>query len=310
MNVAAIRQRFDRLTDNTKGAGIMICASALFTLMVSLVKLLGSELSIFQILFIRQVVMMLIIAPQFVHGFPGVLETNRVGLQFLRILLALFAMTFGFTAVIHIPLAEATAIGFSKSFFITIFAVIILGEMVGIRRWSAVGLGFVGVMIMLQPGPEGISFFGLMALIGAACASAVMVIIRLLSRTETSASIMAWQAFGVGVATTIPGIYFWTWPTGEQWVLLIAMGVVSYLAQRANIAAFKYGEASVLASIDYVRLLYAALLGWLLFGDLPTMTTWIGASIIVLASIYTIWRENQRKQQLTRSPDGRGYTNT
>lgn len=310
MNFAAIRQNIDNLTDNTRGALIMICASALFTTQVALIKLLGADLPVVQILFVRQIVMIAIIAPQFLQGFPGVFETKRVGLQFLRILLALCAMTMGFTAVVHMPLADATAIGFAKSFFITIFAVIILKEIVGIRRWSAVALGFVGVLIMLQPGPEGVTLYGLMALGGAAAASAVMVIIRLLSRTETSASIMAWQAFGVGLATMIPGIYFWTWPTAEEWLLLILMGVVSYIAQRTNIAAFKFGEASVLASLDYVRLLYATALGWLLFGDLPTISTWIGAGIIVLASIYTVWRENQRKQQLTRSPDGRGYTNT
>jgi drug/metabolite transporter (DMT)-like permease len=106
----------------------------------------------------------------------------------------------------------------------------------------------------------------------------------------------------------IPGIYLWQWPTSTQWLLLIFMGVTSYLAQMANIYAYKWGEASVLASLDYVRLLYATLFGWLVFSNLPSLATWIGAGVIVGASIYTIWREAKKKQDLTRSPAGRGYT--
>ena len=135
-----------------------------------------------------------------------------------------------------------------------------------------------------------------------------MVIIRLLSRTESTPTILAWQVFGVGVATAIPAIHFWQWPSLREWLMLGAMGLVSYVAQTTNINAYRWGEASVMAALDYVRLLYATLLGWLVFATLPTVATWVGASIVVAASIYTIWRESRRRQALASSPDGRGYT--
>lgn len=260
-----------------------------------------------QILFVRQVIMTIIVAPTILKNLPHSLKSSNMGLHALRIILALSAMLLGFEAVINMPLADATAIAFAKSFFVTIFAVIILKEVVGIRRWSAVALGFCGVFLMLQPGSSSFSIYGIYTLISAACAGMVMVIIRIMSRTDSPTSILTYQAIGVGLIMAIPAFYFWKWPTPEEWLLLLGIGVVSYLGQMGNIYAYKWGEASVLASIDYARLLYATFFGYIFFTELPGTYTLIGAAIIIAASIYTIRREAQRKQKLTRSPDGRGY---
>lgn len=307
MNFTQIAGRAGALPPNLKGAAILMVAAGLFTVMTVLIKVLGSDLHIMQILFVRQAVMTVVVAPQILRGFPGILATTRPGLQFARIFFALLAMGFGFTAIINMPLADATAIGFAKSFFVTIFALFILSEKIGPRRWMAVAAGFIGVIVMLKPGADSFSIYGLMALGGAAAAGFVMVIIRLLSRTESTSTILTWQAVGVGIATAVPAIYFWQWPTLEQWGLLVVMGAVSYIAQMANIMAYKWGEASLMASLDYVRLLYATFFGWLVFATLPGVNTLIGAGIIVAASIYTVWREAKRSQALTRSPEGRGY---
>lgn len=277
--------------------------------MVVIIKLLGRDFHVTQILLVRQVIMTIIVAPALLKGFPGALRTNQPGLQLVRIAFALTAMLLGFTAVIELPLADATALNFAKAFFVTIFAVIILKETVGARRWGAVAVGFIGVLIMMKPGTEAFSVYGIMAVISAGCAGLVMVIIRLMSRTDSATTILSWQAVGVGLAIAIPGIYFWQTPTPTQWMLLICMGGISYVAQMANIYAYKFGEASVLASLDYMRLLYATALGYLIFETLPGVTTWIGAGIIVAASIYTVWREAKRKQELVRSSAGRGYSN-
>lgn len=301
--------RFHRLPDNLKGAVILMLASFGFSLMVALIKFAGERLPVSQILFIRQAGMVIMLVPALSTHFPDVLRTRRPGLQMLRIVGALVAMLFGFTAIINMPLADAVALGFAKSFFITIFAVFVLKETVGLHRWSAVAVGFIGVLIMLQPGSAGFSVFGLYAVIGAASAGAVMVMIRLLSRTEPANTILAFQALGVGIVMAVPAIYQWVTPTTHEWVLLALIGIVSFYAQKANIYAFKYGEASLLASLDYVRLIYATALGWLLFEQLPGMGTWVGAGIIVIASIYTVHREARRQQMLARGPDGRGFHN-
>ena len=280
-----------------------------FAAMVAVIKLLGQRLPVTQILFIRQLGMLIMLIPVLFKHFPTVLYTKRLDLQLLRIGLALIAMLGGFTAVVNMPLADATALGFAKSFFITIFAVLVLKESVGVYRWSAVAIGFLGVVLMLRPATDGFSIYGVYAVLGAASAGAVMVIIRLMSRTEASPTILAYQVIGVGLIMSIPALVQWVEPTPQEWLLFVALGVVSYYAQKANIYAFSHGEASLLASLDYVRLLYATMLGYLLFDQLPALTTWIGAGIIVLASLYTVNREAKREQRLASGPSGRGFIN-
>ena len=301
--------RFEDLPDNVKGSLILVVAAFGFALMIALIKLAGSRLPVFQILFVRQLGMTIMLAPVLLPDVAGALRTRQLGLQLVRIALAVVAMSCGFTAVVEMPLADATALGFAKSFFVTIFAVLVLKETVGPYRWGAVAVGFVGVLVMLRPGTEGFSVYGLLAVTGAAAAGAVMVVIRLLSRTESTNTIVAFQAIGVGLIMAIPAWHVWVPPTAAEWALLAAIGAVSYFAQKGNVIAYRYGEASLLASLDYVRLVYATALGWLLFAQLPGPSTWIGAGIIVLASIYTVHREAKRSQRLARGPDGRGFTN-
>ncbi|MDJ0615047.1 MAG: DMT family transporter [Rhizobiaceae bacterium] len=301
-----IPQRFYSLPGNVQGGIILMFAAAGFSTMIALIKLAGENLHVAQILLVRQVIMGVILAPAIFRGFPGSLKTNHLGLQLLRIVLALIAMGFGFTAVVNMPLADATAIGFAKSFFVTICAIFILNEVIGVRRWAAVIIGFLGVLIILRPGTDSFTIYGVYALIGAAGAGTVMVVIRLLTRTESATTIMTYQALGVGLAVAIPGILLWKWPTTYEWYLLIGMGLISYVAQMFNILAYKYGEASVMASLDYVRLIYSVIFGYFLFSHSPDLWTLLGAAVIIGASIYTIHREAQNKQVLIRTAEGRG----
>ncbi|MFK8077224.1 MAG: DMT family transporter [Granulosicoccus sp.] len=302
-------ERFDRQSNNVKGALILMMAAFGFSLMVAMIKVAGERLPVTQILFIRQLGMTLMVAPVLFKTFPSSLKSGQLHLQFGRIFFALIAMYFGFSAIINMPLADATAIAFAKSFFVTIFAVLFLKETVGIYRWSAVVIGFIGVLVMVRPGTAGFSVYGLMAVGAAASAGLVMVIIRLLSRTDPPSTILAYQAIGVGIIMSVPAIVQWIPPTPSEWALLAAIGFVSYFAQKANIYAFSYGEASMLASLDYVRLVYATLFGWLLFSELPAVSTWVGAGIIILASIYTVHRETKRKQHIASAPNGRDFSN-
>ncbi|MEM7563418.1 MAG: DMT family transporter [Pseudomonadota bacterium] len=292
---------FHRLSDSVKGILFLMLASVGFSLMALLVKLLGQNLHVTQILMLRQLGMIVMVLPAISKNFPGALRSNRPGLQITRMLFALVAMLGGFTAIIYLPLADATAIFFAKSFFITIFAMLILGESVGVYRWGAVFVGFFGVIIMLQPGTEEFSIYSLASLVGAAGAAGVMIVLRVLSQHDTADTILSWSALGIGFAMTLPGLYFWQWPTASDWVLLGALAVVSYFAQRCNIFAYKHGEASLLASLDYVRLLWATVFGFVVFGHFPGAPTWIGAGIVVAAAIFTIYRETRRKRALTAS---------
>ena len=288
---------------------MLMVAAGFFATMAAVIKLLGEQLHVTQIMFLRQMGMLLIMSPRLLTDPRGSFRTTRLDLQMIRLVLALIAMTCGFTAIIHMPLPDATALGFAKSFFVTIFAVIILKEIVGPYRWAAVTVGFIGVLIMLQPGSSGFSHYSLLAVIGAAAAGAVMVIIRLLSRTESSHTIMSYQATGVALVMVIPAILYWRPLDPFLWLMVAILAITSYVGQRLNVLAFTRGEASLLASLDYVRLLYAVVLGFFLFNQLPQFTTVVGAAIIVAAAIFTVHREAKRKQSLARASDGRGFTN-
>ncbi|MGI9393064.1 MAG: EamA family transporter, partial [Boseongicola sp.] len=154
MTYADITRRFDGLSGNLKGAVLIGFAAFGFALMTLLIKMAGERLHVTQILFVRQAIMMLIVMPSVINHFPGCLKTERLDLQVVRVAFALVAMLTGFYAVIHMPLADAVAIGFAKSFFVTIFAILILYETVGIRRWAAVAIGFIGVVVMMRPGSD------------------------------------------------------------------------------------------------------------------------------------------------------------
>ncbi|CTQ43226.1 MULTISPECIES: DMT family transporter [Stappiaceae] len=298
----------ENLPSNTIGALWILLAAFLFSIMVTLIKLLGKDLTVFQILVIRQGIMLAIVAPKILSGLPTSLATKRPGLQLTRIVVAATAMLCGFTAVIELPLADATAISFSKTFFLTIFAIWLLGETVGVHRWGATIVGFLGVVLMLRPQGDGlIDPFALLAIAGAACAGLVMIVVRLLTRTDPPVTILTYQAFGVGLIMIIPAILTWQTPTLAQWGILLGIGIVSWAAQMANIQAFRAGEATAIASLDYTRLLYATVFGALVFHQWPRVETLVGAAVIIAASIYTVRREAKRGQKLARASDGRGY---
>ena len=302
-------QAAEKQVDNVKGGLILIVAALGFAIMIALIKMVGQRLPVTQILFVRQLGMTIMLLPFLARAYPDALRTQHLPLQLARVFFALVAMMAGFTAVVNMPLADATAIAFAKSFFVTIFAVIFLKETVGIYRWSAVFVGFVGVLVMVRPGSESFSIYALLAILGAGSAGLVMVIIRKLTRVDDPATILAYQAIGVGLVMALPALIYWVPPTLNEWLLLAAIGFVSYYAQKANILAYTYGEASLLASLDYVRLIYATALGWLLFSELPGLSTWIGASIIVTAAVYTVYRERRRKRALASDPAARSFHN-
>ncbi|AXS41259.1 DMT family transporter [Breoghania sp. L-A4] len=298
------------LPDNARGSMWILLAAFQFTIMTAFIKLVGQRIHVTEILLTRQIVMTLVVAPTILRSFPQSLHTPRLELHGLRVVLATTAMLLGFTAIIKLPLADATAISFAKSFFVTVFAIIFLKEVVGLHRWGATIVGFIGVLIMLNPsGDAATSLYGLMAVGGAACAGLVMILIRLMSRTDKPVTILTYQAVGVGLVMALPAAYYWVTPTWEDAGYLLLIGVISWGAQMCNIQAFRVGEATAITSLDYTRLLYATLIGGVFFAQWPGIHTLIGAAIIIVASLYTVHREARRKQALVRAPDGRGYSN-
>ena len=203
-------------------------------------------------------------------------------------------MTLGFGAFVELPLAEVTVITFSKSFFMTILAIMILGEVVALPRWTALAIGFVGVLIIVWPdGSEGLNIWHLAALASATCVAVVVVIIRILSQVDQPVTILTYQAVGVGALMVVPMLYFWKTPTLEEWLWLGAIGVISAFAQYINILSIRHTEASILAPLEFTRLVFAALIGLWVFAEWPEPRVWIGAVVIVGAAVFVMHREQR-----------------
>jgi len=301
---------WSQLSGNVRGSVWALLSAGVSIIQITLVKMAGETLHITEIILFRQIFILAVVVPVLAHNFPDGLKTQYPGLHLVRIGGALVAMLLGFGAVIYLPLADATTIGFSKSFFVTIFAIMFLGEKVGYRRWMAVSIGFVGVMIVMQPGGSGASYglYGLMALGGAAGAAMVMVIIRKISQKDKTITILAYQSIGVGVVMIVPALWYWKTPTLYELGLLVGLGCVGVIAQTFNILAYRAGEASAIASLDYTRLVYALIIGLLLFGDWPDNTVFFGATIIICAALYTIHREARVGQKLTTIDENTGIS--
>lgn len=289
-----VQARWLRLPDNLRGGLWYLAGAVVLSVMLALIKLAGEHLHVTEILFFRQLVMAALASPVILRGFPGALRTARPDLQLARIVLAFGAMTLGFTAVIHLPLAMATTLGFTKTFFMTVAGMFLLGEVVRARRWTALMIGFAGAMVILWPhGQTHVSLYGLASVVSAAMVALVMVLVRKLTRVDRPVTIMSYQAIGVGTLMFLPMLYFWRTPTLGEAFLLFAIGVVSACGQFMNILALRAGEASALAPLDFTRLVFAGALGLVMFGEWPDSRTLIGAAVIVGAALYTLHRERQ-----------------
>ena len=224
--LARYRASWDLLSANVRGSIWMVLSSLVFAVMATCIKLLGQDLPVIEILFFRQMFVILVVLPAIARGFPTVLVTSRWPVHLTRALLAFVAMTAGFTALVHLPLAEATAISFARTLFTTILAVVFLHEVVGWRRWTATLVGFLGVVVVARPSPEQFNEYALLALLSACFVAALQIALRSLAQTERPVTIMAYQNVCLSLLLAGPAAYLWVTPTWEQVAFLAAIGVL------------------------------------------------------------------------------------
>ena len=290
-----------RQVDNRRAALWLLASASLFTFTGVLVKWLGQTLHPFEISFFRALVALLVILPIFARsgGLRAGIKTEIPLLQMFRGIVGSVAMFLGFYAIVALPLAEAQAISFSRNLFLVPLAAFILSEVVGIRRAVAAAIGFLGVIIMLRPG-MGENSLGLVLSVGALAAlghaflvALATVLVNIASRYDGPMTLMFYTNTVSIVLIAIPTYFVWQMPNMVEFVMLIAMGLLATLSHNCFIRAFALGEASAIAPVDYSRLVFAALAGWVVFGSVPDLYTIIGAAIIVGSSFYIVRREAQ-----------------
>jgi drug/metabolite transporter (DMT)-like permease len=258
--------------------------------MITGIKFAGQRLPVLEILFMRQLFLFIMLTPILAREFPGAFRTKRLKLHFTRCAVSIVAMVTGFTAIVHLPLAEATAISFSRALFATVLAVLILKELVGIRRWGATLVGFLGVLIIVQPSSDGINAYALLAIVSAALVSCNLIMTKKLTTTEKPKTIMAYHAGLLTIAYAGPCWWLWVEPTWPEVGLIIGLAGLMSAVQYCIIRGYRDAEASAAQPLEYVRLLYAAAIGFLVFAEIPTTWTWVGAALIIASSLYTMKR--------------------
>ena len=291
--------RFNRywlsLPDNLRGILWLVVGSFLFVIVDVFVKTLGQTFDPFQLALFRYAVGWVVLAPVFIRMGVSNLRTQHLGLHLTRMVLAFAAQIGVFVTVIYMPLADATAFMFTKPLFTTVVAVFLLSEAVNARRWMATLVGFAGVLVMVRPGSESMDPVALIAVAAALVFAVANVLIRMLARTEPANRILFYYHIGGIIAFTGPAMWVWKTPTGTEWLLLIAIGVFTTAGMVCYIRAFSVGEPSAVGPSENLRLIYAALFGYFLFSEVPSVWTLVGAAIIV-ASTYYIARDEARRR--------------
>ena len=291
MSLARLKRTWEGLPANLRGALWMVAATMLLTVMGALVKYLGRELHSFQIVFFRCLIAVVCMLPFIAHAGIRSLATRRPGMHVLRTAMGISAMFCVFYAFSHMPFAEAMAIIFSRPLFSVTLAVLLLGETVGWHRTGAAVVGFLGVVMMVKPGTAAFDAVSLVAVTAGLLGGFIAIVIKNLSRTETTTTIVMWFAVGGTIISFVPMLVVWSAPTLEQWGLLFLVGILGAAGQATLTRAFSTGETSFVTPFDYLRLVFAALIGLLIFSEIPDTWAIIGAVVIVSSGYYVARRE-------------------
>ena len=282
--------------------GLRLMAAVVLSTLFMLVKVTAeSGVRFPEILFWRQFpTIVLVLGWLAARGQLHRLQTRRLPAHARRAMLGLTGMVFTFGAPLLMPLAESTALGFTTPVFAVILSVLLLKERVGAVRWLAVALGFAGVVIIAQPGHAAISPFAASVGLGAGFMVALISIqVRDLGRTDEPLSIVFWFAAISTPLLLVALPFFYTPHSAWQWFLLLSGGALGLLGQLLLTAALRYGQVASVVVMDYSSLVWATLYGWLLWGDLPSTATFLGAPVIIAAGAVIAWREHLLHRRAT-----------
>ncbi|MEL6962064.1 MAG: DMT family transporter [Pseudomonadota bacterium] len=288
------------------GAGIACALTGLFgmSVMDACAKFLGEGYAISQIILFRNAVGALVVLLFVLVSDRRLLRLRprRFGLLALRTIFSLAAGFLFFTGLRYLPLADAFAIAFTAPLFITALSVPLLKEQVGARRWGAVVIGFIGVLIVIQPGTSSFRLEALLPLSAALSYALTMLVSRRLTWEMSTSAIMFWPSLGATCAALLFMPLQWQTPSPTDLGIFLFMGLIGTLGMTLIIQGYRFAPASVIAPFDYSALLWAIILGWLIWGDLPGPETWLGSSVLIMSGLYILHRETslRKKPELPR----------
>lgn len=279
----------------------MIVSCALLSALGGVARYLAVDgMHPFQIVFFRLIFGVAAIAPLLLSRGISFAKTAQPGLYLIRVGLSLIAVMTWFWALAFAPLGEITAISFLVPIYATIGAALFLGETVRLRRWTATLIGFLGVLIILRPGLLDMGPGKWLALLSTLAMGVSTLFIKRLTNFDDPDKIVFISASLMTPVALVPALFFWEWPDAGNWPLIVLMGVLASAGHVTLTRALAASDASFVVSFDFARLPFAVLFGYLLFGEVTDVWTWVGAGVIFAATVYISRREAQLKRAADR----------
>jgi drug/metabolite transporter (DMT)-like permease len=286
-----------RETRILRAVAYIVVATVLFVIMNAGVKVLRASIPTVELIWVRSLGHLIFVVALFAPAAGGwrLFATRKPGLQVARSVMLLASTSFFFTAIGLVPLADATAISFTSPFIVAALAGRFLGERVGADHWIAIGLGFVGALVVIRPG-AGTSPYAVLVLGSAACYAAYQLLTRRVAGFDRPETSVAYSALvGTGLLSLVVPFY---WVTPERlwhWGVLAMLGLFGGLGHYYVARALMWGPASIISPFHYVQLVWAAVVGYLVFGDVPPVWTWLGSAVIIGSGLYIALRELQQR---------------
>jgi drug/metabolite transporter (DMT)-like permease len=276
-----------------RGVLLMFVSTFFFASMHASIRHVSATIHPFEIAFFRSLFALVVVLPWFVRYGLAPLRTQRFGLHAARAVFNVFAMLSFFFALSIAPLSEVTALGFTAPIFATLLAALVLRETVRLRRWTAIGVGFMGVLIILRPGFEQVGLGQLLVLFSSMIWACALLVIKTLSRTDSSVTITSYMALLMIPLILVPAAFVWQWPDGGQLLWLILIGVLGGTGQLCVAEALHQADTALIMPFDFCKLLWITVIAYLAFGEVPDRFTWLGGAVVFTSVLYITYRERR-----------------
>jgi drug/metabolite transporter (DMT)-like permease len=294
--------RFGRSPALVRAVGIMVLASLIFNLMNAVIRHLSSGASSsmhpFEIAFFRNVFGLVALTPFFVRQGLAPFKTQQIGKHLLRASINVVSMMCFFYAISITPLAEVASLGFTLPLFVTIYAALFFGERLRIRRITALLVGGIGAAIIVRPWEGSMELGAWLVLAGSAIWGVALLITKSMAVKDSSLTITAWAAVLLATLAYIPALTVWQWPSGEQFAWLALIGALGTTGSMMIVESLKLAEANAIMPYDFVKLIWAALVGFVFFDEIPDVWVWVGGSVIFASAVYLTYRESKVQKEI------------
>ena len=282
------------LPGNLKGMAYALLSGMTFSASNGMVRHVSAEVHPFEIAFFSFFFGFFVLLPVLARTGLAPLRTKRPGMHMVRVALSAVATLAIYYALSVTPLAQVAALSFTMPIFATVLAIVILREVVGIRRWTAIIVGFVGTYVILRPGTGAIEFGALLVLAASVLYGITVIVIKSLTRTDSPLTIMAVQICMMSPVLLVPALFVWQWPTWPQLAWLATIAVVTAFSVLAFAMAMKEADTAAVMSLNFLQLVWASLIGFVFFAEIPDLYTWIGGAMIVASTTYIAYRERAK----------------